>query len=107
MTWLGTRETREARFEAQQADSEEREHRRGCIDCIRAVRQRKPGDRCAEGRQLAGTKQETARRYAEEHELDKAPIHGQASYSRRHYAEVFGKGGHGVPIPKNVRHSGL
>jgi hypothetical protein len=78
MTWLGTRETREARFEAQQADSEEREHRRGCIDCIRAVRQRKPGDRCVEGRQLAGAKQQTPRRYAEERELDKAPIPGQA-----------------------------
>ena len=48
-----------------------------------------------------------AKLYAEERELNKRRYPGRPRYSRRHYAEVFGKGGHGVPIPKNVRHSGL
>jgi hypothetical protein len=77
MTWLSSRETREARTAAQLAEDEEQRHRRDCFQCIKAVRQRHPDDRCAEGRELDAAKRETAARLRQERELDKAPIPGQ------------------------------
>lgn len=79
MTYLGTRETREA---AKRASAAEREHRGGCIACIRATRHRRPDGRCAEGSRLLGAKREADAQLKTERELDKIPIPGQEALFR-------------------------
>lgn len=81
MTWLGTREAREARFAAQAAETDEKAHRRDCITCIRAVRERRPEDRCGAGREMDKIRRETAARLKRERDLDKLPIPGQEPLS--------------------------
>lgn len=76
-TWLGSRQTREAREVAQRADGDEREHRRDCITCVRAVRQRRTDERCDAGRQLAKAKRGADAELAKQRRLDKLPIDGQ------------------------------
>ena len=78
MTWIGTRETREARGLANEADADDRQHRSECFTCQRATRQRDPAGRCADGVRLADAKREAAARLRKERELDKMPNPDQA-----------------------------
>jgi len=79
MTWLGSRQTREAREDMRAAKDAEAEHRRDCIACTRAVSHRAPGDRCGEGRKLLREARDAEKRWREERELDKAVPEGQGA----------------------------
>lgn len=77
MTWLASRETREARWAAEDADLAEREHRHHCPECTRAIRMRKPAERCITGIKLAREKKDTAAQLKAERELDRQPAPDQ------------------------------
>jgi hypothetical protein len=79
MTWLGTLDTRRARWAAEQAAGQDREHLHHCVTCTRAARLRKVTERCPEGLKLAGARRTTADRLRTERELDKLPPPGQAA----------------------------
>jgi hypothetical protein len=93
MTWLGSRETREARLAAQEADDAARQHQHFCIECTRAARQRRPADRCAEGRKLAEVKRQAAEQLRAERKLDKLPAPGQEPLFG---LDALAGGGHGT-----------
>lgn len=76
-TYMGSRQTREAREMAREAAASELEHRRNCVTCIRAVRQRRDAERCPGGGRLITAKREADAVLAEERRLDKQPIPGQ------------------------------
>jgi hypothetical protein len=77
MTWLGSRQTRAAREDLRAAEDAEAEHVTNCIACTRAVRQRVPADRCADGKALLAEKRAADKRWREERKLDKAVPPGQ------------------------------
>ena len=76
-TWLGSRQTREAREDLRAAEEAEEEHRADCIACTRAVRQRVPADRCDDGKALLAEKRDAGKRWRRERELDKTVPEGQ------------------------------
>jgi hypothetical protein len=79
MTWLGSRQTREAREDLRAAVDAEKEHRTGCIACTRAVSHRAPGDRCGDGKALAAAARDADKRWRDERRLDQAVPPGQAT----------------------------
>ena len=72
-----SRETTEARFEANQAERSWREHYQHCARCGRAVRTRKPAEACVTGTALQQYHQAGQRELAAARKLDRQPSQDQ------------------------------
>lgn len=88
MSYLGTRETREAREVARRVSDAEREHRKRCLACIQATSRRQPGKRCPEGGRLFRAKRDADAQLKTELALDKLPNPNQeALFDARELAQ--------------------